>query len=128
MSHMPLDLCAHAMRLAHDVGKHGARAARNLQPDAAVSEALGDMLIADLYALAGGERASRVFARLAEPLRAAEPDARLERCAALLAQVDALEAQVRARDAVALASAAACMREVEALLLAVARAHCPRVS
>jgi hypothetical protein len=128
MSRVPSDLCAHATRLAHDVGKHGARAARNLEPDAAASEALADMLIADLYALAGGERASRLFARLAEPLRAAQPDARLERCTALLAQVDALEAQVRARDAAALAHAAACMREVETLLFAVARAHCPHVS
>jgi hypothetical protein len=42
----------------------------------------------------------------------------------LLARVDALEAAVRARDAAALARAAACMREVETLLSALAQACC----
>jgi len=110
-----------AARLAHDVGKYVAMTARNLAPDRPASEALVAMLARDLYALRGGERASAVLARVAAPLLALGPDARVAQAAALLAEADALEARVRGGHAEAVARAGAIAREVEQLLRAVAR-------
>jgi hypothetical protein len=74
------------------------------------------MLIADLYALplgAGFERASERFARLAGDLAL---DPTLDPARAALATLDALEAEVRAGDDVALRDAARCAITVERVL------------
>ncbi len=79
-----------AARLAHDVGKYVARIARNVPPEGPFPAALAPLLAKDLYALPGGERASEAFARLAPD----EP--RMAPVRAALAEIDALEAAVRA--------------------------------
>jgi hypothetical protein len=96
-----------ARRLAHDVGKYVARAARNL--DGAPDAALLAMLVRDLYGL-GGERASTVCARLGAAL---DGDARAAAAQALLVEADGLEARVRAGEPAAVARAAALALEVE---------------
>lgn len=110
-----------AARVAHDVGKYVAMTARNLDAGRAPSAALLSMLVRDLYALRDGERASSVLARLAAPLRALGPDARLDRAMELLGEADALEPSVRAAELAAVSRAAAIALEVEALLRSVAR-------
>ncbi len=110
-----------AARGAHAVGKSPARPARNLPADRAPSPALVGLLVRDMYALRDGERASAVLARLAAPLRALGPDARLDRAAARLAEADALEARVRGADLEAVRAVAAIALDVEALLRAIAR-------
>ena len=107
--------------LAHDVGKYVARTAHNL-PDGPIAPAIVQMLIRDLWALPAGGRASEVFARLAAPLCAAgPPDARLEQARTLLAEIDALEPDVRAERPDGVRRAARLALEVESLLRAVAR-------
>ena len=108
-------------RIAHDVGKYVAMTARNLGAGRTPSAALLAMLVRDLYALRDGERASTVLERLAAPLRALGPDARLETARAALAEADALEARVRAGEPDAVSRVVAIALEVEALLRAVAR-------
>lgn len=103
-----------AARLAHDVGKYVARIARNVPPDGPFPAALAPLLVKDLYALPGGARASEAFARLAPD------DPRMAPVRAALAEIDALEASVRAAEPDACRRA--CMRalEVEAALRAYA--------
>ena len=48
-------------RLAHDVGKYVARAARNLPASGPVPAVLVGMLVDDLFALRDGQPASAVF-------------------------------------------------------------------
>jgi len=107
--------------LAHDVGKYVSRIARNLPPGP-VPPALLELLAKDLWALPAGGRASEVFARLSAPLCAApSPDPRLAEVAAHLAEIDGLEAAVRAGQDAAVRRACALALEVEALLRALAR-------
>jgi len=107
--------------LAHDVGKYVARTAHNL-PDGPIPAPIVEMLTRDLWALPAGGRASEVFARLAAPLcDGGAPDARLERARALLADIDALEVEVRAAVPSAVRRAAALALEVESLLRALAK-------
>lgn len=109
-----------AARLAHDVGKYVARAARNL-PDGDVPEVLVEMLAADLYALDGSRRASEVFAHRSAELRRLRPDARLDEAEALLSEADRLEPAVRAGEIEAVRRAAECALGVADRLRALAR-------
>ncbi len=100
-------------RLAHDVGKYVARAARNVR-EGEVPPPLVDMLVTDLYLLKDGQRASAVLARLLAdhgPEVAADVD--VARAVALLGEADALEAGVRGGRAEDVRRAAAIAREVE---------------
>jgi hypothetical protein len=107
--------------LAHDVGKYVSRTARNLPPGP-VPPPLLEMLAKDLWALPAGGTASEVFARLAAPLRGApSPDPRLAGVGACLAEIDGLEADVRAGRDAAVRRACALALEVETLLRTMAR-------
>jgi hypothetical protein len=109
-----------AARLAHDVGKHLARTARNVDDESWTPE-LAAMLCRDLFALDGG-RASAVFAvhtRAIEELVGPRPA--LERVRALLAEIDALEISVRRSELPALVRAARMSLAVEIALREFAR-------
>ena len=101
-------------RLAHDVGKHIARAATNMHT-AVPSANVIRMLIDDLYALDGRQRASHVFRELVAEL---DPAARpgLTRVVHALDEIDALETRVRKAEPDALLRAAALAREVRDVL------------
>ena len=105
-----------AARLAHDVGKYVARVARNVPPGEPVPAALLPLLLDDLYALPAGGRASARFDELARGLA----DPRLAAARARLAEIDALEARVRAGEEEATVLACAAARAVEEALRAVA--------
>jgi hypothetical protein len=101
-------------RLAHDVGKYVSRAARNIPaPPAVPPRALVDMMIKDLYLLDGQERASAVFARLADGLVGIPL---LERARQLLREIDDIEQRVRAAEPHAVEFARALALEVAELL------------
>lgn len=108
------------LTLYHDVGKYVARTARNLPALAerdSVAPALLGLLVADLYALREGMRASQVFAERAAALRRfASLDAGLDAVATLLCEVDLLEPQLRAGEIAAVWRGAAIALEVEARL------------
>jgi hypothetical protein len=101
------------LALVHDVGKYVARTARNL-PAQPTAEMIA-MLARDLYELRPGRRASALLAELADGAGDEPPiaDAR-----ALLAEVDTLEAAVRAGEPAAVARAARLALAVEARLRA----------
>ena len=89
-------------KIAHDVGKHVTRAARNL-PDGATPEAVLRMLVADLFALQRGRRASEVLAELRAEAAGGAPGrfgrrvlAALDAAEMRLGAIDALENGVRA--------------------------------
>ena len=109
-----------AARLAHDVGKYVARTARNL-PAGAVPEAVLAMLVADLWDLPAGGRASAVLARIA-PEAATTADPWLARAHAALSAIDTLESAVRRGEPAAIREAAALALEVETVLRALAHA------
>lgn len=114
-------LADHRALLAHDVGKYVSRTARNLPPGP-VPAPLLEMLAKDLWALPAGGTASEVFRRLAAPLLGEPvPDPRLAVVGAHLAEIDGLEAEVRAGRDAAVRRACALALEVEALLRALAR-------
>ncbi|MDH5492360.1 MAG: hypothetical protein OEY14_10440 [Myxococcales bacterium] len=106
-------------RLLHDVGKHGARAARNLPPEGAIPEALTRMLIADLFERSDGTRVSNLFATLASPIEADGGWPELARCRAIVEAIDALEPRVRARQEPSIREAAALALLLEARLRAI---------
>ena len=103
-------------RLAHDVGKHIARAATNMHRDVP-SAGVVRMLIDDLYALDGRRRASHVFSELAAELDLAA-QLGLTRVVHALNEIDALEARVRRAEPDALLRAAELAREVRDTLRA----------
>lgn len=106
-----------AARLLHDVGKYIARAALNLPDAGPIAPALAQLLARDLYALAPGQRASSRFGELAAGVGGAAAEApALTRCRELLAEIDGLEARVRAGEPEALRLAARHAREIAALL------------
>jgi hypothetical protein len=105
-----------ALDLVHDVGKRIARVARNL-PDGPVSQALVDMLVADLYALDEARRASEVFAARAAALRGWARN-HVDACGSWLEEIDALEPSVRAGDLPSVRRAAELATRVEAELRA----------
>jgi hypothetical protein len=108
-----------AARLAHDVGKHAARTAHNVEPSGWTPE-LADMLCRDLYALPGG-RASAIFASFADPIvERLGPQPSLARVRGWLAEIDGLESAVRAGDVSALCRAADLALAVERALRAFA--------
>jgi hypothetical protein len=100
------------LRLVHDVGKYVARTARNL-PESPTAQMI-DMLVRDLYALRPSQRASAVFAALAD-FPGAPP---LDDVRTLFAEIDALEPEVRAGAAPSVWRVAALALEVEARLRA----------
>jgi hypothetical protein len=107
-------------RLVHDVAKYLARTARNV-PDGAWDEELVAMLCADLYS---DERVSQRFDRLAQTIeRAQEREPAFAPIRALLAEIDELEAKVRAEDRQALARAAHLAVEIEDQIRTLARTH-----
>jgi hypothetical protein len=113
------DTATLAARLAHDVGKYIARAAKNIRGDD-VPPVLVDMLASDLYELRDGRRASEIFAeRVASLADLADP--RLGEVAQLLVEADRLEPQLRAAAPDAVARGAEIALRVAALLGAVAR-------
>jgi hypothetical protein len=112
-----------ASRLAHDVGKHIARMARNL-PDGEIPEPLWPLMVADLFAIDGERRASAVFRERAAPLEDLIEDPRIAECRDLLEAIDALEARVRRRDTPAVRRAAVLAVRVESLLAALHRDIC----
>jgi hypothetical protein len=104
-----------AARLAHDVGKHAARTAHNVEPSGWTPE-LADMLCRDLYALPGG-RASAVFDSFAGPItERCGPQPALAQARGWLAAIDGLESAVRAGDVHALCRAAELALAVERTL------------
>ncbi len=109
--------------LAHDVGKYVARTAKNVSgnPNAALPEVLISMLVRDLFALDGTRPASAVLEERARAHPRLTADARVTSARARLAEVDALEARVRAGQPEAIRQACAAAREVESLLRALAR-------
>jgi hypothetical protein len=100
--------------LVHDVGKYVARTARNLPPSP--TREMVDMLVRDLYDLRPGQHASVVFAQLAA-FADAPP---LDDVHALFAEIDRLEAEVRAGAPDAVMRAALLARDIEARLRALA--------
>jgi hypothetical protein len=104
-----------ASRLAHDVGKHIARMARNL-PGGEIPELLCRLMAADLFAIDGERRASEVFEERAASLETIVEDPRIAECRDLLGAIDALEPAVRRRDEPALRKAAALAIRIESLL------------
>jgi hypothetical protein len=109
-----------AARLAHDVGKYVARTARNVAGDDWTPE-LAAMLCRDLFELRG-VRASTVFAGLALPIEALiGPRSELVEARDGLAEIDALEPNVRAGDVRALTRAAVLALAVERALRGLAR-------
>lgn len=115
-------------RVAHDVGKHVARAACNIRPGEPAPPALVDMLARDLYALRDGARASRVLEEAVARSSALGVEESVRRCRALLREADALEAKVRAGEADAVDRAAAIAREVHEVLRGATRAASPVAS
>lgn len=110
-------------RVAHDVGKHVARAACNIRPGEPAPPALVDMLARDLYALRGGARASQVLEEsVARSGGSLDTEQSVRRCRALLREADALEAEVRAGVGDAVGRAAEIAREVHEVLRAATRA------
>ena len=111
-------------RLAHDVGKYVARAARNLPASAPVPAVLVGMLVDDLFALRDGQPASAVFAELRAELEERGEEPRLDAVEAHLVAIDALEEAVRRGEDGAVRAAAehACAVEAELRALAEARA------
>lgn len=116
-------LRAATARLAHDVGKYVARTARNLPGELTqpLAGPLLDMLCRDLYGSEKEARPSRLFAQLSDPLAEQLADPRLERVAAIFAELDAMEGQVRSGDHAALARAVRLACEVEESLRGLAR-------
>ena len=109
-----------AARLAHDVGKHVARTAHNVEPAGWTPE-LAAMLCRDLYALPGG-RASAIFASFAGPIvERLGPQPALAEARGWLAEIDGLEDAVRAGEVPALRRAADLALAVERALRAFAR-------
>jgi hypothetical protein len=106
----------HLSRLIHDVGKYVSRTACNLPPQP--TREMIDMLIRDLYQLRPDQRASTVFHELAQ-FPGAPP---LDDVRALLAEIDALEPEVRAGASAAVARAATLARAVAARLRALGEA------
>lgn len=102
--------------LVHDVGKHIARAARNMRE---ASPALIAMLVKDLYAIDGTRRASEVFAALRARIEGDDP--RFDEIAAKLAEIDELESAVRAGEGSAVMRASALALDVEALVRAIGK-------
>ena len=100
--------------LVHDVGKYVARTARNLPADP--TPEMVDMLVRDLYELRPGQHASAVFASLAAFVGAPP----LDDVRALFAEIDGLEAEVRAGAPAAVSRAAAIARNIESRLRALA--------
>ena len=100
--------------LVHDVAKYVARTARNLPPEP--TPEMVDMLVRDLYELRPGQHASAVFASLAA-YAGAPP---LDDVRALFAEIDALEAEVRAGAPAAVSRAAAIAKDIESRLRALA--------
>jgi hypothetical protein len=82
-------------RLSHDVGKYVARTARNLPAEGPIPGALVEMLVADLYRLANERPASSVFADAAVGLDDDAFEETKDRVTLLLADIDALEIDVR---------------------------------
>jgi hypothetical protein len=112
-----MDRAVALARLSHDVGKYIARAARNVPPSGTVPPALVDLLVKDLYAIDGKERASAVFERRAQEIAGAE----LETVREALSEIDALEPRVRAREDEAVRRAVALALSVSDALDALAR-------
>ena len=104
-----------AARLSHDVGKYVARIAHNVAPGDWTLD-LARMLSRDLFELTGG-RASAVLEVLAEPIEAlAGSRHELADARNFLAEIDTLEAAVRAGEVAALQRAAALALAVERAL------------
>lgn len=110
-----------AAALLHDVGKYVARTARNLPEPDAIDARLVPMLLADVYSTYRGTRASERFAVLEAELHAiGVRDPRLLEARTALSRIDALEADARGGDAVALATVARAAIEVERALRSLA--------
>lgn len=107
--------------LVHDVGKYITRIARNLPKEGPIPPALVGMLAKDLYETHRGRRASVRFEELASDV----PEGPLSEVRALLVEIDALEASVRAGDPIAVRRAAALALEVDARLRALAPRGAP---
>jgi hypothetical protein len=112
-----MDRAVTLARLSHDVGKYIARAARNVPPSGVVPPALVDLLVKDLYAIDGKERASSVFAKRVDALEQTE----LDEVRASLSEIDALEPRVRARDEAAVRRAVVLALSISDALDALAR-------
>lgn len=111
---------AHAIKLAHDVGKYISRAALNIK-DESVPKEVVKLLVEDLYAIDGSERASRVFEELAKPLEQQIADERLAKCRAHLRIIDGLEQEIRSFENNAIHKAAKSAVTIRDLLLALAK-------
>ena len=110
-----------AGKLVHDVGKYISRTARNLT-DREVTPTLLSLLLADLYATDGANRASELFEKGVGALgRHLEKSRPIERCRKLLKEIDDLETRVREGEPDAAQRAAAMAVEVDDRLREVAR-------
>lgn len=104
--------------LVHDVGKYVARTARNLgsPPALPLAAPLFRMLLADLYEGKQGQRPSLRFAELRRQITTPELAAPLDEVAALLSELDRMEAAVRAADSTALVRAIEVAQAIEGKL------------
>ena len=105
-----------ASRLAHDVGKYISRIARNVPAAGPMPAPLVPLLVKDLYAMPGNQRASALFDELAPEHASLSPARRA------LAEIDRLEAQVRAGENAACLRACQLALEVEATIRSYAKA------
>lgn len=123
-----MDERAAIARLAHDVGKHIARIARNLPEKGPIPRALARMLESDLYSLSSGRRASAVFEELASKTHPHHHAAPVRGVASVLntvrsqlEEIDRLEARVRGGEEAAQRRAASLALEISAQLAGLLR-------
>ena len=112
-------LRAATARLAHDVGHYVARTARNLSGE--LAQPLLDMLCRDLYGSGNEVRPSQLFVQLSGTIVEQMADSRLERVAAIFAELDAMEGQVRGGEPAAVVQAVRVACEIEESLRDLAR-------
>jgi hypothetical protein len=116
-----------ARKLAHDVGKYVARAARNLPPKGPIPGVIVDMLWKDLFGtLGGGETPVQRFEALASQLATNDP--RIADVRARFARVAALERELAGGTELVVRSIAADALAIEQALSTLARDRSERGS
>jgi hypothetical protein len=109
-----------ARKLAHDVGKYVARAARNLPKTGAIPGVLVDMLWKDVFGTLGNGRTAREqFEQLASELAIDDP--RLTDVRERFARIAALERELAGGTELVVRSIAADALAIEQALLSLAR-------
>lgn len=109
-----------ARKLAHDVGKYVARAARNLPPSGAISGVLVDMLWKDVFGTSSsGHTPSQRFETLARELGSSDP--RIAEVRERFARIAALEKELAGGTELVVRAIAADALAIEQALSSLAR-------